>query len=159
MSDFSCLDIKFCIVLNARGVHELSKSLEMRLIYPGTFTWSFGILLLLWVASVWTFHSASCCARSDKPNTCPALTNHSMPKRASATGTRPASAPQALGYKCITCNAEFVTRHGAACHRRLPSSNGTAQWRVQILTASDLCQSHHVLMCLLGFFAYTTLRP
>ncbi len=97
LSDFSCLDIKFCIVLNARGVHELPKSLAMRLIYPGTF--------LLWDASVWTFPSASGCAssasqfsRRDKPYICLrlALTNHSMPKRASVT--RPASAPQALGY-------------------------------------------------------------
>ena len=146
LSDFSCLDIKFCIVLNARGVHELSKSLEMRLIYSRTFAWSFGILFLLWVASVWTFHSASCCARSDnlKPDNCLALTNHSMPKRASVTGTRPASAPQALGYKCITCNAEFDTRHGAACHRRHPSSNGTAcadpnsVWSVSITPRPDV---------------------
>ena len=112
-------------MLNARGVHELSKSLAMRLIYPGTF--------LLWDASVWTIPSASGCStsalqfsRRDKPNICLrlALTNYSMPKRASVT--RPASAPQALGYKCITCNAEFDTRHGAACHSRHQSSNGTA---------------------------------
>ncbi len=31
-----------------------------------------------------------------------------------------------IGNKCITCNAEFDTRHGTACHRRHPSSNGTA---------------------------------
>ncbi len=51
-----------------------------------------------------------------------ALTNHSMLKRASV----PASAPQALSFKCITCYAEFDTPRGAACHHCRPNSNGTA---------------------------------
>jgi hypothetical protein len=118
------LHFKFFIVLKARGAHELSEA--MRLIYPGTCAWSFGILFFLWVASVTPprRRSLAVAVTSQLSDNCIALTNHSMPKRASVT--RPASAPQALGYKCITCNGEFDTRHGAACHRRHPSSNGTA---------------------------------
>jgi hypothetical protein len=33
---------------------------------------------------------------------------------------------EALGFKCIICNAEFVTRRGADCHRRHPACSGTA---------------------------------
>ena len=33
---------------------------------------------------------------------------------------------QALGFKCIACNAEFANRRGADCHRRHPTCFGTA---------------------------------
>ena len=33
---------------------------------------------------------------------------------------------QALGFKCIACNAEFANRRGADCHRRHPTCIGTA---------------------------------
>jgi len=33
---------------------------------------------------------------------------------------------EALGFKCIICNAEYVTRRGADCHRRHPACSGTA---------------------------------
>jgi hypothetical protein len=32
---------------------------------------------------------------------------------------------QALGFKCIICDAEFATRSGADCHRRHPACSGT----------------------------------
>ena len=114
-------------VLNARGGHERSKS--MRFNYPGKCAWSFRILLFLWVASVWAFQSASCCASGasqfshrDKADNSIAIYNHSMPKRASGH----VSVPEALGYKCISCSSEFDTRRAADCHRRHPTSYGTA---------------------------------
>ncbi len=127
---------KLCILnlflLNARGNHERSKLMSLN--FSGKCAWLFGILFLLWVTSVWIFHSAPCpcdimlCLRRVAVQSpwqarylrLIALTNHSMPKRASV----PASAPQALGFKCITCDAEFDTPRGAACRR--PSSYGTA---------------------------------
>ncbi len=47
---------------------------------------------------------------------------HPMPTRASG---RPGLI-QALGFKCIICNAEFATRRGADYHRRHPACSGTA---------------------------------
>jgi hypothetical protein len=43
--------------------------------------------------------------------------------------TRPSGRPglvQVLGFKCIICNAEFVTRRGADCHSRHLACSGTA---------------------------------
>ncbi len=47
---------------------------------------------------------------------------HPMPIRASG---RPGLV-QALGFKCIICDAEFATRREADCRRRHPACSGTA---------------------------------
>jgi hypothetical protein len=47
---------------------------------------------------------------------------HPMPIRASGSP----GLEQALGFKCIVCDAEFATRRGADCHRRHPTCSGMA---------------------------------
>ena len=32
----------------------------------------------------------------------------------------------ALGFKCISCDAEFASKHAAGCHRHHPAYYGTA---------------------------------
>ena len=144
-------------VLNARGGHARSKS--MRFNYSGKCAWSFRILLFLWVASVWAFQLASCCASGasrfrhrDKADNSIAIYNHSMPKRASGH----VSVPEALGYKCISCSVNLTPDAPliVTAVTQLPMVP-----HVQIQTASDLCRSQLVLMCLLVFFANTILRP
>ena len=44
-----------------------------------------------------------------------------MPLRASGPAV-----VQALGFKCIVCDAEFASRRGADCHSRHPTCVGTA---------------------------------
>jgi len=44
-----------------------------------------------------------------------------MPLRASGPAV-----VQALGFKCIVCDAEFASRRGADCYRRHPTCIGTA---------------------------------
>ena len=44
-----------------------------------------------------------------------------MPLRASGPAV-----VQALGFKCIVCDAEFASRRGADCHSRHPTYMGTA---------------------------------
>ena len=41
------------------------------------------------------------------------------------SASRMANAPQAVGYKCLNCNGEFLSRHAMDVHRRHPSSSGT----------------------------------
>ena len=49
-------------------------------------------------------------------------TSYARPTRASGR----LGLVQALGFKCIICDAEFATRRGADCHRRHPACSGTA---------------------------------
>ena len=146
-------------VLNARGGHERLKS--TRLNYPGKCAWSFRILLFLWVASVWAFQSASCCASGasqfshrDMADNSITIYNRSMPKRASGH----VSVPEALGYKCISCSVNLTPDAPliVTAVTQLPMVP-----HVQIQTASGLsrCRSQLVLMCLQVFFTNTILRP
>ncbi len=51
-----------------------------------------------------------------------ARSQHSMPIRALSR----AIVVQALGFKCISYDAEFASRRAADCQRRHPASSGTA---------------------------------
>ncbi len=99
-------------------------------------------------------------------------------RRSSVAATSPISV-LGLPSPIIPCQNELLSRGlpplhrhwvTSASHATLSLTPDTAQLvtavtqvpmeqHVLILTASYLCQSHHVLMCLLGFFTYTTLRP
>jgi hypothetical protein len=86
-------------------------------------TWSM-LLLFVSILNVFVYTAAEFSFATDSVSliSFKAQIPHPMPIRASG---RPGLV-QAFGFKCIICDAEFATRRGADCHRRLSACSGTA---------------------------------